>query len=324
MSNARVGAIALSVAALFIAVTAATRTVYTQQNQTQPSSYIPVHITESFASIRQRMTAAKPAIVQRQMDLLNARYDLSNRPAAGVTMSRGKAVQEGVRVKLPQGVTWDQLTSATPDEIKRRAIFPAGFMPLPHPNQPEGGMLFPKFLIDEIKRQLQAEMGLLPVSLIRDRRSSFVELYSYDQAGEKSYGTAGYLGNGYFITVKHGVMALSDDLDRADSRRIVSIEIIYKGKKIKAQEAGAEELARMPGTALVGRPYAPLLPFFAHHREGPDGRRVAFRVVAADYVTVDLGMIRRFFAGGLVFASVRLPGFCIFQLLGLEVKSTVD
>ncbi|HYD49574.1 MAG TPA: hypothetical protein VEB21_14560, partial [Terriglobales bacterium] len=30
---------------------------------------------------------------------------------------------------------------------------PAGFLPLPHPNHPEGGMLFPRMHIDEIKRQ---------------------------------------------------------------------------------------------------------------------------------------------------------------------------
>ena len=35
----------------------------------------------------------------------------------------------------------------------RKGVFPAGFMPLPHPNHPEGGMLFPKFHIDEIKKQ---------------------------------------------------------------------------------------------------------------------------------------------------------------------------
>ena len=31
-------------------------------------------------------------------------------------------------------------------------------------------------LVDEIKRQLQSEMGLLPVRLLRERRESFVEL----------------------------------------------------------------------------------------------------------------------------------------------------
>jgi cytochrome c peroxidase len=40
-----------------------------------------------------------------------------------------------------------------PDEVRQRDLFPAGFFPLPHPNHAEGGMLFPKFHIDEIKRQ---------------------------------------------------------------------------------------------------------------------------------------------------------------------------
>ena len=50
-----------------------------------------------------------------------------------------------------------------------------------------------------------------------------------------------------------------------------------------------EVLERLPGTALVGRPYAPLFPYFAAHRRGPDGERVAFRVVAADYVDTTSG-----------------------------------
>jgi len=68
-------------------------------------------------------------------------------------MSRGKPVQEGVRVKLPQGVTWENLASMTPDEIKEKNLWPKGFLPLPHPNHGEGGMVFPKFVIDEINRQ---------------------------------------------------------------------------------------------------------------------------------------------------------------------------
>ena len=69
-------------------------------------------------------------------------------------MSRGKAVQDGVRVKLPAGMTWEKLGG---DDARRdpraRTLFPPGFLPLPHPNHPEGGMLFPKFHIDEIKKQ---------------------------------------------------------------------------------------------------------------------------------------------------------------------------
>src|SRR5471032_1552596 len=73
-------------------------------------------------------------------------------------------------------------------------------------------------MVAEIKDQLQTEMGLLPVHLLRERRSSFVELYSYDNLGKTNYGTAGYLGGGYFITVKHAVVALKDDDDRQSNR----------------------------------------------------------------------------------------------------------
>ncbi|MGZ3538670.1 MAG: cytochrome B6, partial [Thermodesulfobacteriota bacterium] len=117
------------------------------------SSYSPVVIKESFEAIMTRMKAAKPEVMQRQTGLLNERYDLSNRPAAGVTMSRGKPVQEGVRVKLPAGTTWESLAAMGPEEIREKNLFPAGFFPLPHPNHPEGGMVFPKFHIDEIKKQ---------------------------------------------------------------------------------------------------------------------------------------------------------------------------
>ncbi|MBI5248024.1 MAG: cytochrome B6 [Desulfomonile tiedjei] len=122
------------------------------------SSYSPVVITEAFASIVARMTAAKPEIMKRQMDLLSSRYDLADRPAKGLTMSRGKAVQEGVRVKLPDGMTWEKLAEMTPQQILEKDVFPAGFLPLHHPNPPEGGMLFPKTHIDEIKKQEQRDL----------------------------------------------------------------------------------------------------------------------------------------------------------------------
>jgi cytochrome c peroxidase len=117
------------------------------------SSYAPVAISEDFSAIMARMKAARAEVEKRQADLLKERYDLSNRPAKGVTMSRGKAVQEGGRAKLPKGVTWDALAAMSPEEVRDKDAFPAGFLPLPHPNHPEGGMVFPKFHIDEIKKQ---------------------------------------------------------------------------------------------------------------------------------------------------------------------------
>ncbi len=57
----------------------------------------------------------------------------------------------------------------------------------------------------------------------------------------------------------------------------------------RGRVGATEELARLPGSALVGRPYAPLLPFFAQYKTRPDGTRWAFRVVAASYVSTDSG-----------------------------------
>jgi len=124
-----------------------------QQDQRGQTSYLKVDITEPFASIMARMSAAKPAIQKRQTDLLNERYDLADRPAQGATMSRGKPLQEGVRVKLPAGTTWDRLAALTPAQIRDQNLYPKGFFPLPHPNHPEGGMIFPHFAIDEIKKR---------------------------------------------------------------------------------------------------------------------------------------------------------------------------
>ncbi len=117
------------------------------------TSYMPVVVTEDFNAVKGRMESEKPAIMKRQMDLLQVRYDLSDRALKGVTMSRGKPVQDGVRVKLPSGVSWQQLAAMSPAEIRQKGLFPQGFLPLPHPNHPEGGMVFPKFHIDEIKKQ---------------------------------------------------------------------------------------------------------------------------------------------------------------------------
>lgn len=111
-----------------------------------------------FNALVKRTQTEKPQFAKRQQDLLAARYDLANRPAMGVTMTRGKPVQDGVRVRLPRGVTWEQLAAATPDDIKSRDLWPAGFLPLPHPHHEAGGMIFPQPLIDETKKQTERDL----------------------------------------------------------------------------------------------------------------------------------------------------------------------
>ncbi len=117
------------------------------------TSYLPIDIKEPLASVMARMKAAQPAIQKRQADLLAERYDLADRAAAGATMTRGKPVQGGVRVKLPAGTSWAQLAGLGSNDIRERGLFPKGFLPLSHPNHAEGGMVFPKFAIAEINRQ---------------------------------------------------------------------------------------------------------------------------------------------------------------------------
>jgi S1-C subfamily serine protease len=103
-------------------------------------------------------------------------------------------------------------------------------------------------IIEDVKRELSAEMGLLPLTLLRDRRNSFVELNSYDDRGANNYGTAGYLGKGYFITVKHAVVALGQD-GPSEPRRIESIKINYKGRALTARlvDAGDAKAEVDPG-----------------------------------------------------------------------------
>ncbi len=122
-------------------------------DEERKSSYSPVVIKEAFAAMMARLKGEKPAAQQRQQALLETRYDLSDKPAGGITMSGGKPIQQGVRARLTQGMNWDALTQMSPEAIRAKGLFPAAFLPLPHPKHAEGGMVFPEFHIKEIKKQ---------------------------------------------------------------------------------------------------------------------------------------------------------------------------
>ena len=122
--------------------------------------------TLPFTAVKAADEAQKPQVMQRQADLLNQRYDLSDQPIPGVMMSGGrKPIQGGVRVKLPPGVTWESLAAMSPDEIRQRGLLPAGFMPLPHVKQATGGQVFPNNQIDEIGRQEARNLRRFDVDL---------------------------------------------------------------------------------------------------------------------------------------------------------------
>ena len=131
----------------------ATAMVFAQADEEQGNSYMPIVIEEDFETIRDRMAGQKDEVMERAQQLLQERYDLRDDPADDVTMSRGKPIQQGVRVRLPRRMTWERLAEMSPEEIRERGVWPAGFLPLPHPNHDEGGMVFPQFHIDEILDQ---------------------------------------------------------------------------------------------------------------------------------------------------------------------------
>lgn len=123
------------------------------QDATSQTTFAPVNLKEDLKQVIERTRSEKAKFENRQKGLLKDRYDLSNRPVAGVSMTRGKPVQGGVRVKLPSGMTWEKLAEMSPEEIRSQGLWPKGFLPLPHPKHEEGGMVFPEFHIKEILKQ---------------------------------------------------------------------------------------------------------------------------------------------------------------------------
>lgn len=117
-------------------------------------SFLPVVIEEDFDDVLAEDTAEKEDFMERQRALLEERYDLSDNPS-DVMMSGGRrAVQQGVRVQLPEGVTWQQLSQMSPAEIKEQNLFPMGFRPLPHPKHDAGGQVYPD---NQIEAMLEKE-----------------------------------------------------------------------------------------------------------------------------------------------------------------------
>lgn len=120
------------------------------QTQEPAQTYMRV-IDQNFESTFEQDSNQKADVKERQQELLERRYDLSDKPS-NVKMSAGrKGVQEGVRVKLKEGVTWSELGKKTPEEIRQQGLFPMGFRPLPHAKHSTGGMVFPQQQIDKIQ-----------------------------------------------------------------------------------------------------------------------------------------------------------------------------
>ena len=104
---------------------------FAQQTEKKASSYTTV-VEDKLDDVIARMTAEKPNIRKRHMDLLEERYEMGDHPAKGTAMSRGKPIQEGVRVKMPAGTTWTSRfgsireRSLTSPRLRLRASWESG------------------------------------------------------------------------------------------------------------------------------------------------------------------------------------------------------
>jgi cytochrome c peroxidase len=107
---------------------------------------------DTFAAVLAKDKADKPKVMDRQKALLEKRYDLTPHPDPNVKMTRGKPIPVGPATRLPEGMTWEKLAGIASNEIRDKGLFPAGFLPLPHPKHDVGGMLFPQMEIKQLAR----------------------------------------------------------------------------------------------------------------------------------------------------------------------------
>jgi cytochrome c peroxidase len=163
--------------------------------------------TLPFDEVRAIDEAQKPQVMQRQRALLEQRYDLADRPMAGVMMSGGrKPVQDGVRVKLSGGATWEGLAAMSAAEIRSQGLLPAGFMSLPHVKQATGGQVFPDQQIEEIRRQEARNLRRFDVDMdlpehLRPEFPPPIFLTSHPELGDVSQGQLLSIRNFYDLMV---------------------------------------------------------------------------------------------------------------------------
>jgi cytochrome c peroxidase len=167
-------AVALAFAAVFAAATALGPRTGAQGGQPQnrqPATGPDILKQEPTNRQEARPTADgkplpdKAEVMRRARQYLEARYDLSGRTDPNVKMSGGrKNIPTGPTARL-KGVTWEQLAQMSPEEIRRRNLFP--YTPLHHPLQEIGGMVFPDSQIKVVEGLERVEVGFdLPETFI--------------------------------------------------------------------------------------------------------------------------------------------------------------
>ncbi|OYW26749.1 MAG: cytochrome B6, partial [Chthoniobacter sp. 12-60-6] len=113
----------------------------------------PLNADKPMQTLGEIMTADKrdkPAVMEAQRKLLEARYNLELKEHPTAKMSRGKPVPMGPTARLKGDRKWDDLAAMKPEDIKQANAFP--YPALPHPKQVAGGQVFPAMQIEMFPR----------------------------------------------------------------------------------------------------------------------------------------------------------------------------
>ena len=109
------------------------------------TSYASVDDVGNFDDFYRMCSENKPKVMEERRKYMAQRYNLTGAAHKSATMTRGKPVPAGPVVRLPDGVkSWEELAALGPNAVRERGLFPLGFRPLSHPNQPIGHQLFPQ------------------------------------------------------------------------------------------------------------------------------------------------------------------------------------
>ena len=100
--------------------------------------------------IVKKESANKAKVMAAQRELLERRYNLDPKLDPEAKMSRGKPLAVGPTVRLPKGMSWEQIAELSPEEIQKQGVFP--YPSLPHPLHANGGQVFPDMQIDMFPR----------------------------------------------------------------------------------------------------------------------------------------------------------------------------
>lgn len=109
------------------------------------TSYASVDDVRDFGEFYRMCAKNKPRVMAERRKYMARRYNFTGAVSRKATMTRNKPLPVGPVVRLPEGVaSWEELARLSPAEIRRRNLFPLGFLPLSHPLQTAGHQLFPQ------------------------------------------------------------------------------------------------------------------------------------------------------------------------------------